>query len=132
MQCTRQLLTPASSSPKPCARKMTKPRSIHNEDTKETRKSSESNSQIFIINADSVVSKRQPEVQSSAILEDGAMDLKFIDIHMAQWNSNLALQNSISEIRPELGPIPRNFNKPSISEGSTLLKTARSVKNDES
>lgn len=127
MQCTRQLLTPASSSPKPCPRKMTKPRSIHNEDTKE----SESNSQIFIINADSVVSKRQPEVQSS-ILEDREMDLKFIDIHMAQWNSNLALQNSISEIRPELGPISGNFNKPSISEGSTLLKTARSVKNYES
>lgn len=127
MQCTRQLLKPASSAPKTCTRKMTKPRSIHNEDSKETRaKSSESNNQFFIINADSVVSKRQPEVQSSKILADNrTMDLKFIDIHMSQWNSNLALQNSISEIRPELGPISEHFNKPSIAEGPTLLKTAR-------
>lgn len=111
----------------------------HNDDSKEILRTNDSNSQIYIINADSVVSNRQPsvefskiirqelntvpEVQSSTLSANQAMDLKFIDIHMSQWNSKC------SSIRSKLGPISENSDKHIISESPTMLKTARSVQN---
>lgn len=140
MQCSRHLYTSAPTNSKICTRTIVKPR-LHNEDSTGILRTNDSNSPIYkyIINSDSVLSKRQPsvefskvtrqelntvpEVQRSKLLADQEMDWKFIDIHMSEWDSKC------SSIGSKFEAIQKNSDQHSISESPTLLKTARSVKN---
>lgn len=140
MQCSRHLYTTAPTNSKIFTRTIVKPR-LHNEDSKGTLRTNDSNSPIYkyIINSDSVLSKRQssvefskvtrqelntvPEVQRFTLLEGQAMDLKFIDTHMSEWDSKC------SSIRSKFETKQKNSDQPSISESPTLLKPARLVKN---